>query len=133
MSQVFGRGEWLDQTFNPSQTVWRTYAKGAEIMLPARTFLLIDEHPDSVNDGAFANACTGADQPNTARIIDFPASYHDNGACGISFADGRAEPHKWKDPRTMPPVSYNNELLLNVPSPNNPDVAWLAQNTTVRR
>ena len=133
MSHAFGLGEWLDQTYNPYQSRWRTYAKGADIMLPAKTFLFIDEHPDSLNDGAFANSCTGADQPSTARIIDFPASYHDNGACGISFADGRAETHKWKDPRTKPLVGYGNGLPLNVASPNNPDIAWLAQNTTVRR
>ncbi len=133
MSHVFGKGEWLDGPYNPFQTVWRTYANGADIMIPGKTFLFVDEHPASINDGSFANVCTGADQPSTTRIIDFPASYHDNGACGISFADGRAETHKWKDPRTMPPVSYGDTLPLNVASPDNPDLAWLAQNTTVRR
>jgi len=30
----------------------------------------------------------------------------------------------------MPPVLYNNNLPLNVPSPNNPDVAWLQLRTS---
>ncbi len=66
-----------------------------------------------------------------ARMIDYPASYH-NGAAGISFADGHAEIRRWRDPRTMPPVHYNNALQLNVPSPNNPDVVWLADRTSSR-
>ena len=55
--------------------------------------IMVDEHPDSINDAAVANACTGADAPGTAQIIDFPANYH-NGACGFNFADGHAEIHK---------------------------------------
>ncbi|MDA7522819.1 hypothetical protein OAF81_01125 [bacterium] len=65
-------------------------------------------------------------------MIDFPASYH-NGAAGISFADGHAETKKWRDPRTMPPAENANTLALNVASPNNPDVIWLADRTTVRK
>jgi hypothetical protein len=127
MSHTFGQGEWLDYT------VWRTYSKGADIMIPARTFLFIDEHPDSINDGSFANNCTGASQPSSTLIIDFPASYHENGGCGISFADGRAEIHRWLSPIMKPPVS-GGSIVLNIPAPGAwVDVAWLAQNTTVRK
>ena len=66
-----------------------------------------------------------------AKIIDFPASFH-NGAAGLSFADGHAEIKKWLDVRTKPPPKYNNNIQLNVPSPNNPDVVWLAERTSVR-
>ena len=69
-------------------------------------------------------------QASTARMIDFPASYH-NGAAGLSFADGHAEIKKWQDPRTMPAVQNSNQLQLNVASPNNPDVIWLAERTSV--
>ena len=132
MSHVFGQGEWLDGPYKPTQTVWRTYAKGADVMLPARTFLFIDEHPASINDGSFANVCTGADQAGTARIIDYPASYHDNGACGISFADGRSEIHKWLGTTIKPPVG--TVLNLNVLAGDSwVDVSWLAQNTTMSR
>ena len=34
-----------------------------------------------------------------AQIIDYPASSHDR-ACGISYSDGHAEIHKWRDNRT---------------------------------
>jgi type II secretory pathway pseudopilin PulG len=128
MSDVFGQGSWLTPDF------WRTYAKGADIMVPARTFLFIDEHPDSINDGSFAVACTGADRASTARIIDYPASWHDNGACGMSFADGRAETHKWLSAQMKPAATYTGGLPLNVEAPGAwVDISWLAQNTTVRR
>jgi prepilin-type processing-associated H-X9-DG protein len=71
------------------------------------------------------------ESPGAARIIDFPASYH-NGAGGISFADGHAEIRKWVDPRTRAPVKYNSQLGLNVPSPNNQDMMWLADRTSSR-
>ena len=134
MNHAFGQGEWLDGAYNPYQTVWRVYGKVAEVMVPARTFVFVDEHPQSINDAAFAVNCTGASQPSTARIIDFPASYHADGACGFSFADGRAETHKWLSNPMKPPVGSSDPLSLNVASPAAwVDLAWLAQNTTVRR
>ena len=136
MSHVFGAGEWLNKSYDPNQSVWRTYSKSAQIVNPAKTFLFLDEHPDSINDGSFANACTGAqptDAPSAAQIIDFPASWH-NGACVLSFADGRCEVHKWLGATIKPPVRYNDTLMLNVPAGDSwMDVRWLAANTTVRR
>ena len=128
MSQVFGLGTWLPQA------AWRTYAKGSDIVTPAKTFVIIEEHPNSINDGAFANACTGAqptNAPTEAKIIDFPASHH-NGACALSFADGGAQMHQWQGSKIKPP--YGAVLPLNVPAGDSwMDIQWLAQNTTVRR
>ncbi len=136
MSQVFSRGEWLDGTYNPVQAVWRIYGKGAEIMRPANTFLFLDEHPDSINDGSFASACTGAepsDPPQTARLIDYPASFH-NGAVALSFADAHAETHQWVGRTIRPPATYGGVLAFNIPAAEcSMDLQWLARNTTVRR
>jgi prepilin-type processing-associated H-X9-DG protein len=93
----------------------------------------VDEHPDSLNDAAFAVQCQGADQPGTAMIIDFPASYH-NGACGFAFSDGHSEIHKWKGGKIKAPVRYNGALTLVVPAGDSwVDVNWMADNTTVRQ
>ena len=92
-------------------------------------FVLLDEHPDGINAGGFANMMV--ESSAAARIIDYPASYH-NGAGGISFADGHAEIRKWVDPRTKPPPRYDNSLALNVSSPNNADMVWLADRTSSR-
>ncbi len=135
MSQAFGPGDWLDPAgfqANVTSKKYRVYYKTADIVdpAPAMCYVLLDEHPDSINAGGFANMMV--ESPAATRIIDFPASYH-NGAAGISFADGHAEIRKWVDSRTKPPPKYNNQLTLNVPSPNNRDMIWLAERTSSRR
>lgn len=134
MSQVFGYGEWLDKVNNRAQTRWLTYSRQGGIVSPARTWVFIDEHPDSINDAAFANACTGADAPNTAQIIDMPANYH-NGACGFSFADGHSEIKSWKGGVIRAaPIRYNGAIPLNVPARDSwIDVRWMKDNTTEQR
>lgn len=116
-------GEWLPHP------PYRVYSKLSDIVDPHPTglWIVVDEHPDSINNGGLAVKCDG--KGRAARIIDYPASFH-NGACGFSFADGHAEIHRWLDPRTQPPVRYNNQLQLNVASPGNVDVAWLQERTS---
>ena len=122
-------GEWLDGGPNSGQTVWKTYGKTSQMNAPtpANLFVIMDEHPDSINEGALMVQCTGTG--SAAKIIDYPASYHNLGV-SVSFADGHAEIHKWHDPRTSPPTTYTGLLSLNVPSPNNQDVTWLQQHTS---
>ncbi len=137
MSQAYGPpylsnkpGGWLAPGgYNEQQTRYKVFQKLADLSSPASLYVLLDEHPDGINAGGFANQMV--ENEAQARIIDFPASYH-NGAAGISFADGHAEIRKWVDPRTRPAPKYNNNLQLNVASPNNRDVIWLAERTTVR-
>jgi prepilin-type processing-associated H-X9-DG protein len=133
MSQALGGpGEWLAPSsfgVNVTSKKYRTYYKTSDMGDPSPSMLWVmcDEHPDSINAGGFANMMV--ESAASARIIDFPASYH-NGAGGISFADGHAEIRKWVDPRTRPPAKYNNALQLNVASPNNKDMIWLAERTS---
>lgn len=100
------------------------FLKQSQVPSPAKTWLTLDEHPDSINDGYFIN------NPDASAWQDIPASYH-NGACGFSFADGHAEIRKWVDPRTVQPVKFY-DMPLNVASPNNADVIWLAERTSVK-
>jgi len=133
MSHVFGNGEWLDKVFNPNQRVWRTYRKGAEIVIPPKTFLFADVHPDSINNGSIKVACTGADSPSTAQIIDFPANYH-NGAAAFSFSDGHTEVHNWIGSKIRDAPIFYGPVPLNVPAIDSwVDVQWIAEHTTVRR
>jgi prepilin-type processing-associated H-X9-DG protein len=83
-----------------------------------------------MNAGGFGNMMV--ESAAAARIIDFPASFH-NGAAGICFADGHGEIRKWVDPRTRPAPKYNGNLTLNVSSPNNQDMIWLAARTSSRQ
>ena len=132
MSQAMGGpGEWLPpgSSMVPAQKTYKTFYKSADFVSPSKHFVLLDEHPDSINAGGFANMMV--ENPASARIIDYPASYHSR-AAGLSFADGHAEIRSWKDARTVVPVKYY-DMPLNVSSPNNKDVIWLSDNTTVKR
>ena len=116
-------GWFLTGTYTIQHT-WLTYGKMSQITRPgpADLWVLMDEHPNSINDPLMA--CCAV--PNV--IVDFPASYH-NGACGISFADGHSEIHKWIDPRTKPLATPTGTPPINL-SPqtmaNNPDLGYLS-------
>jgi prepilin-type N-terminal cleavage/methylation domain-containing protein/prepilin-type processing-associated H-X9-DG protein len=128
MSQVFDDGTWL-----PAAS-WQVYRTISGIVDPVRTWVLLDEHPDSVNDPAFG-VQMAKPTDKTAQIIDVPASYH-NGACGFSFADGHSEIHKWRGSRIKVPVKQGNPVL---PLPLGPagdslvDVLWISSVTTVSK
>jgi len=108
---------------------FRAYLKLSDVIDPgpSMTWVLIDEHPDSINDGFFVINMIGYPNPAQAQFPDLPASYH-NGAGGLSFADGHAEIRKWVDPRTTPPV--RQVTIGAADHANNPDVLWLWERTT---
>ncbi len=127
MSQVFDFGSWLPGS------QFAVYAKLSAIRIPAKTWVLVDEHPDSINDAACAVQMAWPAFPSTMadiRIIDYPASYH-NGACGLSFADGHSEIHKWKGSAIKPPVT-GQIIPLNQPAGDaKNDIIWWSDVTTV--
>jgi len=92
---------------------------------PSDVWLFTDEHPDSIDD------CILYTSPNpVTSLIEIPGSQHAD-ACGITFADGHAEIHKWKGAFTHHPVQY--DVLHYVSTPlNDPDMLWLAQHTAAR-
>jgi len=106
------------------------YQKMTDFIRPAPvdTWVLIDEHEDSINDAMF-----GVDMRtfgSALAVIDWPAHYH-NGSGGLSFVDGHSEIHKWIDPRTLKPVTGRD--LGREPSPNNPDFIWLQDHSTAKK
>jgi prepilin-type N-terminal cleavage/methylation domain-containing protein/prepilin-type processing-associated H-X9-DG protein len=127
MSQVFDDGPWLP----PS--LFRVYSKLSTIIAPAKTWVLVDEQPDSINDAAFAVQMALPSIPSTMgdiRIIDYPASFHGS-ACGFSFADGHSEIHRWRGNAIQPKVK-GVEIPLNQPAGDSKnDILWLSDVTTV--
>jgi len=95
--------------------------KYAQIKSPVDMFVFLDEREDSINDGWYAS-----DPDHPWQIVDYPASYHGQ-AAGYSFADGHSEIHRFRDPRTTPPLSYVNLLALNVNLPGDVDIPWMQQ------
>ncbi|HOX04287.1 MAG TPA: prepilin-type N-terminal cleavage/methylation domain-containing protein [Candidatus Paceibacterota bacterium] len=75
------------QWYGTAHTIYKKISDMKKLP-PVKAWVLVDEHPDSINDAcAFVNV-------TTAEWVDLPASYH-NGACGFSFADGHSEIKKW--------------------------------------
>ena len=91
---------------------------------PSDTWVFMDEHPDTIDDGIFYASFSYTN--GTGTLIECPGSEH-GGACGISFADGHSTIHKWQTPEVVRQVTYNALPTLNLV--NNPDLAWLAQST----
>jgi prepilin-type N-terminal cleavage/methylation domain-containing protein len=58
---------------------------------PAKTWVLIDEREESINDGFFV--VTMNQRGSGAYLVDYPASYN-NWAGGLNFADGHSEIRK---------------------------------------
>lgn len=140
MSQAMNSpDDWLNgahgRSLYPAGSKFRIFRKLSDIdrMGHSKAFVLIDEHPDSINYGDFAVVYRDATELAKAQIIDMPASTH-NGAGGLSFADGHAEIHRWVDPRTRPPVLYRDGAWSTWTRicPGNLDVVWLSERTTIR-
>jgi prepilin-type N-terminal cleavage/methylation domain-containing protein/prepilin-type processing-associated H-X9-DG protein len=91
---------------------------------PSVTFVLLDEHEDTINDGYFLIGPTVA---ITVGWGDLPASRHRR-AGNFAFADGHAEKHRWRDPRTVQPVTRTR--IFGLLQSNNPDVKWVHDHAT---
>jgi prepilin-type N-terminal cleavage/methylation domain-containing protein/prepilin-type processing-associated H-X9-DG protein len=106
--------------------IYQYCAKMSDLRIPGPvdTFVFVDEHPDSINDGAFF-----APQ-SKSQFVDIPATYHNN-ACGFSFADGHSEIHKWQGSlrrgRFTQVRAVNGDAIIfsTVPTPD-PDINWLS-------
>ena len=112
---------------------YQVYLKGTSFNTPgpSKTWVFIDEHPDSINDGTFVMRMPAGGATTAVTWDDAPASYH-NGACGLSFADGHAEIHKWRDEKTIAPVrkqrpAYPTGKLSPIDNP------WLVERSSALR
>jgi prepilin-type N-terminal cleavage/methylation domain-containing protein/prepilin-type processing-associated H-X9-DG protein len=124
-------GPWTPQ----DKKGWKVYVKSIDMVDPgpSGTWVFLDEREDSINDGYFVVDMIGyPDKPGSWRIVDYPASYHNN-AGGFSFADGHSEIKKWHDGRTTLPLRKNDlDLTSNRTKygANNKDVNWMQERST---
>ena len=103
---------------------WKRFLKTSDFKSPANIWVVLDEHPDSINDTLFAVPMTSTN----ATWWDVPASYH-NRAGGFSFQDGHAEIKKWQDANTVQPVNRKSPSSGNGKlSPR--DLIWLQERTS---
>jgi prepilin-type N-terminal cleavage/methylation domain-containing protein/prepilin-type processing-associated H-X9-DG protein len=112
---------WIKPAMKPSR-------KMTDIIHPAPsgTFVFVDEHPDSINDGYFSLG------PGVDSWIDLPASYH-NGACGLAFADGHSQIKKWTSSFTRQPIKFDVGFsrwgTVAIPKAQRADFEWLKDRT----
>jgi prepilin-type N-terminal cleavage/methylation domain-containing protein/prepilin-type processing-associated H-X9-DG protein len=127
-------GSWLPGT--PSGGPWMVYEKDSQMTRPspANLWLLLDEHPDSINDGAFAVQMTTISD-ESATWIDHASCLH-GGGCGFSFCDGHAVIHHWRDPKwktdlRYPPLFQNNFGQNSVSGlVGTVDLRWIGEHTS---
>ena len=89
---------------------YQQFVKLTNFRHPARIYVTLDEHPDSINDAYFWTSIPRTIVAAAGNWADLPASYH-NGACGFSFADGHSEIHKWRFPTTRLRVSTTGSFI----------------------
>jgi prepilin-type N-terminal cleavage/methylation domain-containing protein/prepilin-type processing-associated H-X9-DG protein len=128
-----GQGQWLPSVYSGGD--YMCYFKESMLARPSPSslWIFIDEDPDSVNDAAFAFAMPNG---NSTEWVDMPAKLHGN-AGGLSFADGHAEIHGWRNPQGIPTTTYTgpggtpNGLRYSAVSGNR-DVWWVGTRTSAR-
>jgi prepilin-type N-terminal cleavage/methylation domain-containing protein len=95
------------------------FTKQSNIRSPAMTWVLLDENPNTIDDGWFVA------KPNTPNTwYNIPAAYH-CGSGGISFADGHAEIRKWKDNAIL------SQAGVGARRDSSDDLPWLIERTTI--
>jgi len=74
--------------------MWRGWKKTTDpaIRGPTDLLVLLDEHPDSINDAYWIATLNG--YGGAYGWCDLPATYH-NGACGFAFLDGHSQVKRW--------------------------------------
>ena len=123
MNSLVGDPGELTNRFNPSFVqVFRT----PEFVRPAQTFVFLEEHPDTINDGFFMNRMEEA-----AKWGNLPASYH-NRSANFTFADGHAETHRWAAATTIVPA-VKGALPTGSPAEPPTDWDWIKERSGVRK
>jgi prepilin-type N-terminal cleavage/methylation domain-containing protein/prepilin-type processing-associated H-X9-DG protein len=122
MNSLVGNPGVLTNQFNPD---YLQFFKTADFRNPSSTFVFLDEHPDTINDGFFMNRL------NDYQWGNLPGSYH-NGAANLSFADGHAEPRRWQVADTMRP-SREGGVGGSFAAEPRADFDWLKERSSVLR
>jgi prepilin-type N-terminal cleavage/methylation domain-containing protein len=106
----------------PFDNIYSHARKGSDLVIPgpAETFVYLDEHPDSINDGGFF-------PPKATGWVDLPGNLHGKVAA-LAFADGHSELHKWRSSVANVPVKLQ-EYSGTTAKAGDRDIAWLSYRT----
>lgn len=125
MNCLLGRFSPLDEAalrgVNRAMPQFRQYLRETQILRPAKTFLFLDEQPDSIDDGYFSN------DPAKDSWFNVPGSFH-CGSGNFSFLDNHAEMKKWRSRTSTYVVKYTpSPARLNFDGAGRADFAWFLE------
>lgn len=118
--------------YNHDGGSYRQYIKSTDVHQPSQYFVFVEEEHIATRYGE--NEGGWHFRISSRTVYDPLARYH-NEASTFSFADGHAESHKWRDPRTkawIQQVSTSKQVVSSIELPvyaarNNVDVNWLRE------
>jgi prepilin-type N-terminal cleavage/methylation domain-containing protein/prepilin-type processing-associated H-X9-DG protein len=119
----YSMNAWMDG-MTPWNSLCVDYIKVTDIAKPSQSMVFIDENPNTINDGYWAQ-----DPTQRTQWIDSPAHYHNSGA-NMSFADGHAEARKWSDINVLKGASGGATGFQANPL-TGPDLPWVQARCTV--
>ena len=127
MNSALGGGvKYGVANFGWNASSWYVAIKSTDIHLPGPSscWVIMDEHPDSIDDALMYTA-----NYSVSEFTELPGNQH-GGACGLVYADGHAEIHKWVDAvmTTHQNVGYKTVQRVSC-STGDKDMNWLAQRT----
>lgn len=93
-SDIQGKGLNITPT-NPALPGVTTRLIALRTPGPAATFVFIDEHEDSIDDGILLTVALGR-----MNWMELPADRHNRG-CNLSFADGHVDHWPWRAPKVF--------------------------------
>ncbi|MGA2246075.1 MAG: hypothetical protein ABSH48_13835 [Verrucomicrobiota bacterium] len=101
-------------------TQWYVAKKSTDFHTPgpADSWVITDEHPDSIDDAVLYTASYAV-----TEFTELPGNQH-GGACGLVFADGHSEIHKW-----VGSVMTSHMNVSYTCSLTDKDMLWLAART----
>ncbi len=123
LNSLVGDPGELTNRFNPA---FIQCFRNADFSRPAQSFVFLEEHPDTINDGFFMNRLD-----DEAKWGNLPASYH-NGSANLSFADGHNEGHRWLAASTIRPP-LKGAVPTGTPADPVTDWDWLKERSGVRK
>jgi len=112
--------------FGFNQSTWYVAKKSGDMHFPGPSdvWVFSDEHPDSIDDALMYTANYAV-----TKFTELPGCQH-GGGCGMAFADGHAEIHRWTGPvmAAHQQVTYTSVQQQSC-SLTDPDMLYLAQHT----
>jgi len=123
-AMVGDAGAFMDGDDNRNNPKYHQFRKAGEFEAASETFVYIEEHPDSINDGYFLNIA------EEYKWHDLPASWH-NGAANLSYGDGHSDSHRWVNSVTRKPGRPDGaNLPIPLAESERSDFYWLLKRTS---